>query len=410
MTTTADPRSHVTPDAFAISDEVMGLPLASPGRRAVALALDGILIGIVSQLSWKLLGVIAAIAFFRVATRRGAVAGRVGRGFSYSVGCLGALILFSTVVVWTGVVRDWLTPDRLPSAPPPVEGAALLGDLVSGSVAAVRLRQATAEDEAVDLGVEFVRSALRATDTSEDDALAGVRDLMPEEPSFDVDVVMQRIAAEIGRGPAAAEAAKETVDADTLSAEEAWSRFLALEASDSLSREERVLREQLRNRLAEQVAADTLATLNRRLSGARRDVDELERERDRARDALTEREENQGLFGWLLSTVDQLGLTFGWGALYLATFMTLMKGQTPGKRALGLRVIRLDGQPIGWFAAFERAGGYAAGVATGLLGFAQILWDPNRQGIHDKIVATVVVREGAPRAPGSGRTGGLPAR
>ena len=60
-------------------------------------------------------------------------------------------------------------------------------------------------------------------------------------------------------------------------------------------------------------------------------------------------------------------------------------------------MIRLDGQPIGWFHAFERAGGYAAGVATGLLGFAQILWDPNRQGIHDKIVATVVIREGGPR-------------
>jgi uncharacterized RDD family membrane protein YckC len=34
-------------------------------------------------------------------------------------------------------------------------------------------------------------------------------------------------------------------------------------------------------------------------------------------------------------------------------------------------------------------------VATGLLGFAQIWWDSNRQAIHDRIVGTVVVRDGA---------------
>ena len=35
------------------------------------------------------------------------------------------------------------------------------------------------------------------------------------------------------------------------------------------------------------------------------------------------------------------------------------------------------------------------GFATGLLGFAQIYWDSNRQAIHDRIVGTVVVRDGA---------------
>ena len=38
-------------------------------------------------------------------------------------------------------------------------------------------------------------------------------------------------------------------------------------------------------------------------------------------------------------------------------------------------------------------GGYAAGLATGLLGFAQIFWDKNRQAIHDKIAETAVVRD-----------------
>jgi len=32
-----------------------------------------------------------------------------------------------------------------------------------------------------------------------------------------------------------------------------------------------------------------------------------------------------------------------------------------------------------------------AGLASGLLGFLQIYWDPNHQGIQDKISATVVI-------------------
>ena len=71
------------------------------------------------------------------------------------------------------------------------------------------------------------------------------------------------------------------------------------------------------------------------------------------------------------------------------------KGQTVGKKMMRIRVVRLDGEPINWWTAFERAGGYAAGFATGLLGFAQVYWDANRQGIHDHIVGTVVVMDGA---------------
>ena len=66
------------------------------------------------------------------------------------------------------------------------------------------------------------------------------------------------------------------------------------------------------------------------------------------------------------------------------------KGQTIGKRLLRVRVLRLDGGPITWWVAFERAGGYAAGLATGFLGFLQVFWDANRQMIHDRIVGTVV--------------------
>ena len=49
---------------------------------------------------------------------------------------------------------------------------------------------------------------------------------------------------------------------------------------------------------------------------------------------------------------------------------------------------------------FSRYGGYVAGMATGMFGFAQVLWDDNRQALQDKVAHTVVVDlNGARLAP-----------
>jgi uncharacterized RDD family membrane protein YckC len=77
--------------------------------------------------------------------------------------------------------------------------------------------------------------------------------------------------------------------------------------------------------------------------------------------------------------------------LYFTLFTALLRGQTPAKKLLGIRVVRLSGEPLTLWGAFGRYGGYGAGIATGLLGFLQIYWDSNRQCIQDKIGETVVV-------------------
>ena len=126
-------------------------------------------------------------------------------------------------------------------------------------------------------------------------------------------------------------------------------------------------------------------------------IRELERERNRMANQLREanqHEEERGLVARASTLIqDDLGLGLGWMGLYFTATVALWQGRTPGKRLLRIRVVRLNGKPIGWWAAFERFGGYAAGVATGLLGFAQIFWDKNRQAIHDKIAETAVVRD-----------------
>jgi hypothetical protein len=102
--------------------------------------------------------------------------------------------------------------------------------------------------------------------------------------------------------------------------------------------------------------------------------------------------EDGGIMRWFANALDDLGIGFGWGALYFTAFTVLGKGQTPGKRLFGARIIRLDGRPVGWWLAFERFGSYFASFSTGMLGFAQIFWDRNRQALHDKAVETVVIR------------------
>lgn len=88
---------------------------------------------------------------------------------------------------------------------------------------------------------------------------------------------------------------------------------------------------------------------------------------------------------------DDLGLGLGWTILYFSALPVWWKGQTLGKRLFKLRVVELTGKPMTLMLAFKRYGGYAAGVSTGLFGFLQVLWDSNRQALHDKAAHTVVL-------------------
>ncbi len=98
---------------------------------------------------------------------------------------------------------------------------------------------------------------------------------------------------------------------------------------------------------------------------------------------------------WLNAASDfsrTLGLTFGWAGVYFTLCLAWLRGRTLGKLIVGTRVVRLDGRPLTTLDAFTRYGGYAAGLATGMIGFARLLWEPNRQAIQDKIAWTVVLR------------------
>lgn len=80
-------------------------------------------------------------------------------------------------------------------------------------------------------------------------------------------------------------------------------------------------------------------------------------------------------------------------ALLYFTILTGDSGQTLGKKLLGIKVVRIDGEKVGYDRAFVRSLGYMLSVFFGtFLGFLWALWDRKKQAWHDKIAGTRVVR------------------
>ena len=79
------------------------------------------------------------------------------------------------------------------------------------------------------------------------------------------------------------------------------------------------------------------------------------------------------------------------GMIYFTGFHGIA-GRTPGKMLLGLRVIQVSGDPITPGIAFLRWVGYLISGPLFCLGFLWIAFDGRKQGWHDKIAATLVIR------------------
>ena len=75
--------------------------------------------------------------------------------------------------------------------------------------------------------------------------------------------------------------------------------------------------------------------------------------------------------------------------------LTGIQGQTVGKMALGIRVVRRNGRVpgIGYAALREVVGKFISAIAL-FLGFLWAGWDSEKQGWHDKIAGTRVIKVG----------------
>jgi uncharacterized RDD family membrane protein YckC len=365
---TRDPREIITPDAFSVAPELLGTPLARPWRRGVAMGIDLVAIAVLGSVGWFLLGLTVAFLCFRTAMRPSA--GVLGK--SARVATFGSLGLFFLVLTIGG---SWI---NLSDDDSPISldtgsivsglGLAEVGGLATDVIAI------TGADTEVEMREATKSFAQRMTKqgAAPDEIREAVEELVAgkEEP-WAIDAARAGLVdANLPAGEARSE-----LNADSL----AIAYAAAVQAGDSM--QVAALREPVGSALA----ADRLESQQRRIetlqSSNARLEDDLESERDK------------GLIGLLLGVADEIGLGFGWAGLYFTIFLAYWGGRTPGKRLMRIRVVRLDGKPIGVWVSFNRFGGYAASVFTGLLGFFEMFWDRNRQALQDRIAQTVVMRD-----------------
>jgi len=101
------------------------------------------------------------------------------------------------------------------------------------------------------------------------------------------------------------------------------------------------------------------------------------------------------VIGGILSSVagtTGTGLGFLVGVAYNWYFWTRKDGQTPGKSLMKIKVIKVDGSPISDMDAVLRYIGYYINTLAIFIGWLWALWDENKQGWHDKIAKTYVVK------------------
>ena len=393
-----DPRTIVTPYAFAVHPDLLGMPLATPWQRFGAISIDLVVIGFLSLVGLGPLAIVSTVFLFWLATRK-PNRDTVGKFFRIAVGCLGVTILgISALVIFVKnngpvqeVIEQVMTQVEAPSegdSPSEVTPSAGddagddagdrdpgFADVAQGVLAAINLQSAENEEEAQTIINDFVQGSFGAG-MSRSQIRDLVQEILPEDAVWasSADEIVNRAMATL---PSAGQATPP-------------SQELTGEGEDPLSA----------------AGLDSIENLNRELMLARENQEDLQGALEQTNEVLDstnvllEEERNRGPFGWLLGIIDDIGIGSMWAALYLTITHAWWKGKSIGKKLFGIRVVMIDKRPLSWWLSFERTGGYAAGFATGLLGFAQVFWDPNRQAIHDKVSETIVIKDGMAPVPG----------
>jgi uncharacterized RDD family membrane protein YckC/cytoskeletal protein CcmA (bactofilin family) len=94
----------------------------------------------------------------------------------------------------------------------------------------------------------------------------------------------------------------------------------------------------------------------------------------------------------VVSAVLPIPMSFLLATVAYFTAMWAWKGSTIGGTVVGLKVVRLDGRPLDWTVALVRSLGAWLSTTVLFLGFFWIAWDDDRQGWHDRIAGTVVLK------------------
>jgi uncharacterized RDD family membrane protein YckC len=83
-------------------------------------------------------------------------------------------------------------------------------------------------------------------------------------------------------------------------------------------------------------------------------------------------------------------LSFAIGIVYEVTFLRY-RGATPGKMALGLKVVRSNGAPLGWGISVGRYFMQVVSTIILFIGFIMAGFDDEKRALHDRVCDTRVI-------------------
>ena len=327
----SETKDVITPYAFKIDQALLGIPLATPIKRAMAMIIDVTLIFMAAKLSATLIAFVAAMAFYKGTAQQ--YLPKMSSFWRRALKLFAASFLFVSALTVLSLAIDFFEDDN--------------------AIQGIQIEKTQKNDELSEHDKSIIRTYLAQTGDGKN-----------------CDDVCQSAARAnlVGQLPALAEI-------EDVGGIEVTRTLLQLMAIDD-----------------EPIAADDFKNNDTELKSISGEASD---ESNIVEKAVTKSEKSKpvtSILQWGKGIIQDLGLGFGWAAVYFTLFSLLWRGQTPGKKVCNIRVVALSGEPLGLLDCFGRYGGYGAGFATGLLGFLQVYWDPNRQAIQDKISATVVIQ------------------
>ncbi|QHJ10661.1 hypothetical protein FX988_00881 [Paraglaciecola mesophila] len=402
--TQKETRNQVTPYAFHVSKSLFGTPLARPIKRAFALLIDVALVALLSQASNILLALIAAVTFFRAGNRL-----KKKKRFNVariSLRFITAILLFLIAAQSIEVVQEVIeTPDENQKVRSELVEDDALSDFELDKVEDLALIGLTAkylfETKSVAKDIEYgkcIEPLVCWTRLGE--KLATDLATMPIEKKVAEKLFSEYRDAVSGDLSPQQKSQLEVVMTQTYEDMYSQNHLSQSDTKQSEIEQREVNNIDFENAVKARAENETLAD-NLDTNDESENSGQNAEQKENAQSFFNTLSEIEGpraqgssppsILAWLQGIAADLGLGFGWAAFYFSIFTAWWSGQTPGKRLLGIQVIKLDGSSLNLWESFGRYGGYGAGIATGLLGFLQIYWDPNRQAIQDKISETLVI-------------------
>lgn len=350
-------REVLTPFAFKIDENLFGTPLAKSWKRLVAILIDLLCIALLSQSDGVVLAIVLAIVFFRLGSNKRAkdLNRKKGKKRRFVLKLVASFILFLVLLEFLpSIIKPFDDFNEDEASIVTVGDSTKLSttDVIENAAAVFSLVKAVSAKDCVDYvcwqkAYSPLPEQLISLGVEKDEAQEMYADIVSETSLNDVEK-------------------KQLIE--------------VLQVND----------EQIRSNNARNTANQQKLAVVDKVTAVKEKVAETKPSQSQS-ETSEPKEIEYSIVKQIKAIIDDLGIGIGWTALYFTVFTALWRGQTPGKKLLRIRVLQLNGKPLTMMDSFGRYGGYGAGIATGLFGFLQIVWDPNRQAMHDKISSTVVV-------------------